>query len=173
METKKFMELVKKGKVGEKIVKKHLLEEGNIIYETNYEELDDKYNKSHPFDYMIYNKFEGMKIIEVKTVSSRKYYPDTGINYVSYQLYKEISKQYNMPYYIYFVDKNNKQIYGNLLSELETPYIDKKYGMYPKIIKSSWNEIDNTIIYFPLAKMKLLKELTIEDLKEAGLEIEE
>lgn len=167
METKKFKELVEKGKIGEKIVKEHLIENGNIIYETNFDELDDKFNKSHPFDYLVFNMKEGFKIIEVKTISSRIYYKDTGISHSVYLKYKELSQEHKLPIYIYFVDKEKKEIYGNLLSELEKE-CEYKNRMYPKIEEIKTFNVKNTVIFFPLSKMKLIKKLddkVIEDIK--------
>ncbi|MBN2757170.1 MAG: hypothetical protein JXR51_08340 [Bacteroidales bacterium] len=169
METKKFMELVNKGKIGEEIVKNKLIEQGSIIYETNFEQLNNKHNKSHPFDFMIFDKQKGIQIVEVKTITSRRYYNDTGITYNVYIKYKELSKHYNMPIYLYFVDKEKKAIYGNLLSELEIPYIERNIT-YPKVETVKTFNYTNKVIFFPLEKMKTIYDLNDEELEQIKIE---
>ena len=132
-----------KGTLGEVVVDKYLLGKNIIPY-------SPQGNIAHPFDRLCAstNK-KNIFIAEVKTKASRNYFPDTGINIKSYKEYKFIQDKYGIDIWMFFVDENKKEIYGNKLSKLDIPteinYNGKKLA-YPLIEQ-------NNIIYFPLEYM--------------------
>lgn len=138
---------VKKGNIGEKIVRNYLEKKGFIVYEP-------KTNGSHPFDKIAIKDKTNMIIIEVKTKSRMNKYNATGFNLRSYKYYKLIRDKYNLPLYCFFVDEYLGKVYGNKLSILEEEYKNNKGVEYPntKIVKD--------IILFSLDKMKTIHTLT-------------
>jgi len=134
---------VQKGKIGEALVLEHLLKRGLIPYRP---EIDGP----HPFDRLCASADrKHILIAEIKTKAHRTYYPDTGFNIKHYNEYKHISQKYNLPIFIYFVDENKQEIYGNTLAELEKPTTVLYKG---KTIK--YPKREDQIIYFPLENMK-------------------
>lgn len=133
----------KKGEIGEQIVDSFLLSRGIIPYKPNA-------GKAHPFDRLCATKDKKkLYIVECKTKARRTYYPDTGIDIRHYNDYSHIRNIYGIDVWLFFVDEYLKQVYGNLLSELEQPatIIHKEKTInYPLT--------NNGIIYFPLRKMK-------------------
>jgi hypothetical protein len=146
-----FLSSVKKGNIGEKIVKEYLEKLGYIIYQPVT-------SGAHSFDNLAIKNKNTLVVVEVKTKPRRKYYNDTGIELRHYNGYLEISKKHNLKVFIFFVDEYLKIIYGNDLSNLTKPVKDKK--QYPLIEKG--------IIYFHLSNVYKISELTnsqVEDIK--------
>lgn len=127
----------KKGKIGEEIVRQYLESKGWIIYEPKTED------KPHAFDKLAIKDKKHIVIAEVKTKAARNYYPDTGIDIRHYEEYKLISEKHKMPVFLFFVDENKGEVYGNKLSELEKEHLVQGNN-YP--LKQ------NGIIYFPVIK---------------------
>lgn len=140
-------EQVKKGNIGELIVRKYLEKKGYIIYEP-------KTKGSHPFDKIAIKDKKDMVIVEVKTKSRMNKFNATGFDTRSYKYYKSIRDKYNIPLYCFFVDEHLGNVYGNKLSVLEENYIDNKGDLYPN------TKIVNNIILFSLEKMKTIHTLT-------------
>jgi Holliday junction resolvase len=139
---------VKKGEIGETIVKQYLEKNGMIVYEP-------KTDGAHAFDILAIKNKEKVCIVEVKTKPKRKFYNDTGIDITSFKTYEKVSKEHNLKLFIFFVDENEKKIYGNSLNELLKEVEDKK--KYPLV--------ENNIIYFHMSNM-----VTISDLNEKQTE---
>ena len=139
---------VKKGNIGEKIVKEYLENKGYVIYKPAT-------SGSHPFDNLCASQDKKkIFIVEVKTKEARKYYPDTGIDIKNYNEYKYIQDKYNLKVFLFFVDATNRKVYGNELGNLIKPkIIDNK--KYPSMEKG--------IIYFPLSSMRPISELTEDE----------
>lgn len=129
------LKTVKKGNLGEKIIKKYLERKGCIVYKP----ITDK---PHYFDYLATKDNKKLYIVEVKTKPRRKYYEDTGINIEHYDIYKNVAKKYNLKLFIFFVDEIEGAIYGNELNALCKEVEDKRYPMKQK-----------GIIYFHLDNM--------------------
>ncbi len=131
-----------KGKMGEELVDKYLMGRNIIPYHPVFE-------GAHPFDRICASTDKKkVLIVEVKTKAMRKYYPDTGFNIRSYNEYKYVSKKYNIPIFIFFVDEKLQEVYGNYLHELDKRYIIEYEGkklVYPKK--------ENNIIYFSMKLM--------------------
>lgn len=140
----------KKGTVGEKIVHNVLEQCGFVVYFPSA-------NKAHPFDVLVASSDKTkLAITEVKAKEARKYYPDTGINLNVFEGYQKIIGRYRVPFWLFFVDRDSKTIYGGELKrissrrvvthkgkEIEYPKIEERYGSKPTI-------------YFPIESMKFV-----------------
>ena len=106
---------VKKGNIGEEIVKKLLESHGFVCYQPVTE-------NAHAFDMLEIKNKETMMIAEVKTKSLMLKYAATGFPYRNFSEYENIYKKYKIPIFVFFVDEGNGEIYGNWLMErLEKP----------------------------------------------------
>jgi len=145
---------VKKGSFGEKIVRNYLEGKGFVIYEPLT-------NGAHAFDKLAIKNKRTILIVEVKSKARMNYYNATGINIKHFNEYKFISKKYNLPVYLFFVDEMLGKIYGNKLSKLLEPVEDDlKYPNTDKV---------KDIILFSLNSMVdiyTLTEAEIDSLKE-------
>jgi len=131
---------VKRGNIGEKLVKDYLESLGCIIYEPVTD-------GSHLFDKLVLHPTRKLFICEVKTKPARLKYPDTGVDIRHYNSYKSVMNNYKLDVLLVFVDDLNRSMYGNWLSEL-----DKPFGDYPLKHKG--------IIYWHINTMRILRELT-------------
>lgn len=141
----------KKGALGEEIVDRILREKGFVIYKPEG-------GQAHAFDRLAIKDKEILLIAEVKSKAKRKYYPDTGFNYKHYLEYKKIMERHNLQVVIFFVDEENKSIYGGKLKTLEqikSFNVNGKEVTYPKI--------ENGIIYFHIETMTHYASLTGSD----------
>jgi hypothetical protein len=147
----------KKGRIGEKIIDDYLKEKGYVIYNPQEED------KAHAFDRLAIKNKKKIIIAEAKSKARRKYYPDTGIDIKHFDEYSYIQKKYKIPVFIFFVDEENAEIYGNFMSKLVKGCLVKhknKSLVYPIL--------NGGIIYFPMKKMIIIKKLTqgeVVDLK--------
>jgi len=147
----------KKGKIGEKIIKKFLESKGYAVYSTNTQ-------IAHAFDFLAVKNKEKALIAECKTYPARRFYNDTGIDARHYNDYKKVFVKYNIPVFLFFIDDIKNEIYGNWLHELEKEYHDGKMK-YPLRQCGRTGEK----IYFSLKTMKhiaLLEKKEIEELKQ-------
>lgn len=130
---------VKKGNIGEEIVKTYLEGKGYILYNPTTP-------GAHVFDNLATKDKTNIFVVEVKTKPRRLYYKDTGINYSHFKTYQEVAEKHNLKVFIFFVDDIEEKIYGNELQNLTKSYYEKgkHYPLY---------EPHSKIIYFPLANM--------------------
>ena len=133
------------GDYGEELVIKHLESKNFVCYKAVT-------NASHPFDFLV-SKNDELFFVEVKTKPRRKYYPDTGFDIRSYKRYLRACETTGRRMFVFFVDVQQKQIYGNFLDELEERCIER--FVYPFE--------DRGIRYYPLSKMKIIRELSDEE----------
>lgn len=146
---------VKKGDIGEEIVDNYLRKRGYIPYAPNFD-------GAHPFDRLCASRDKKtIFVADAKAKAKRKHYPDTGIDIKHYKEYKFLSDKYKIDVYLFFVDEENKAVYGNMLRVLEH---DMNVIHYSKKLKYPIRS--NGIIYFPMASMKTLAELTDEQCAE-------
>jgi len=151
---------VKKGNLGERIVKGYLENKGWIVYGTET-------SGKHPFDKLCVKDKKSIIVAEIKTKARMNNYPATGFNEEHYLEYQYIYKKYKIEIFIFFVDEKMKQIYGNKLSELEQKYTDSKSKeVYPLKIRMYDGKY---VILFPLKKMKKIKNLSNEEVEELKL----
>jgi hypothetical protein len=146
------MPQVKMGNLGEQIVREYFIEKGIVPY------LPAKGTGPHPFDFLCASRDKKrIFIAEVKTKPARLYYPDTGFNLSSWYTYLNISEEYNMDIWVFFVDTNRCSIYGNKLKELKKPRAIEYNGK-----QLNYPLAQNRIIYFPLEAMVKIRALTVE-----------
>lgn len=142
----------KKGAVGESIVDRYLKENGVIPYKPDV-------NCAHPFDRLCASRDKkNLYITEVKSKAARKYYPDTGINERHFETYRNISKKYGIEILIYFVDEEERKVYGGPLSRISKKHLVEHKG---RILE--YPIFQRGIVYFPLELMTDVADLTLDD----------
>lgn len=143
---------VKKGNIGEQLVNAYLIEKGFIPYSPDASGV-------HPFDRLVASKDKRtIFIADSKAKPARTFYPDTGINIKHYEDYKFIQDKYNIDVFLFFVDEDKQEIYGNFLRHLDEPVEIHDSGRilnYPLEHKG--------IRYFPLEKMLHVARITEEE----------
>jgi len=156
----------KKGNLGMRLVDEHLIKKGYIPYSP------DAINKRHPFDRLVAKDDKTMIFIaEGKTKPARIYYPDTGIDIKNYNEYLYISKKYNLRIFLFFVDEDKKEIYGNWLDILdkEIPEATTLKATARRLnfpVPEFYPLREKGIIYFPLKLMRTICKLTEEQAEE-------
>lgn len=143
---------VKKGNIGERLVNEFLINKGFIPYSPDV-------GGAHPFDRLVASKDKRtIFIADSKAKPARVYYPDTGINIKHYQEYKYIQDKYGIDVYIFFVDEEKQEIYGNFLRRLDEPAQIAHNGSiieYPLESKG--------IRYFPLSHMQHIADIPFNE----------
>lgn len=147
--------MVKKGEYGELLIQELLEEKGYIVYRTTS-------NGSHGFDMTIYKNGRYVFAAEVKTKRMCFKYPETGFEEYLFQRYDRLSKELNLPVFIFFVDAGKKAIYGNWLTELNKPTHYKEWD-YPKVVGHKGGEHQTR--YFPECNMRHVRDLQADELK--------
>lgn len=133
------MVCVRKGLVGEALVKEFMLKRGYQVYTPDFD-------GPHICDYFCHHPTERLHFADAKTYSKRDNYPDTGLNLESYEDYcNEEDRPHGHPIYLYWVDQRSAAIYGNWLSILRRPHCRR----YPLIenSKNGWKT------YFHMSRM--------------------
>jgi len=127
---------VKKGDLGEDMVKEFLHKKGFVLYKPIT-------NGSHKVDYFCHSGNEKKVICaEAKTKRRMAVRPATGFNINCHEHYAELLKKYNIKTFVFFIDDFERCIYGQWLHLLGN---GQKYG---------------NVIVWPLDKMKLIRDLT-------------
>ena len=111
---------VKKGDIGENIVRKYLENKGYIIYQP-------KTKGAHYFDMLCTKNKQEVIALDVKTKARLNAYEATGINLTHYEDYKRLMNTTKIPFYIYFVDEMEGKVYRQLLNKLPEPFKLNKY----------------------------------------------
>jgi len=137
---------VKKGNIGENIIRGYLESKGWVVYEP----ITDK---AHGFDKLCMKGKQQLIIAEVKTKARLNILNATGFDNKHFKEYKYIRNKHGIEVFIFFVDEHLKKIYGNKLSVLEKPY-KAKDGDYPKLIAN------DKIIIFSLEVMHHVSNLS-------------
>lgn len=112
----------------------------------------------HPIDIFCSKKKGKVRALEVKTLSRRTKYADTGISLKHLEDYEHIMAQ-GQDVWLFFVDhiyrRKGGAAYGGLLADLRAPGYDKEN-------KAHYPKIERGIIYFPLSRMQSYFSLTPE-----------
>lgn len=147
---------VRKGNVGEGLVDDFLRGKQVIPYRPDYD-------GAHPFDRLCATvDKKTIFVADIKTKAQRERYADTGIDLAHYGDYKHIELKYGLRVFIFFVDEKVRQIYGNWLSLLEAPVeLESRAGR-----AVSYPLKQGSIIYFPLANMQPISDVTLEKARE-------
>lgn len=148
---------VKKGNVGERIVKYILEQNGWIVYRCA------THNTPHVVDFVSYKNKKTVRFFEVK---SKKYMrnPDrTGFNTADFETYKHFLKEHKQDIFLIFVDEAKSEIYGNYLSKLIEEKIEGNI-IFPHQFISKRD--GKSITTFPLSSMVPIAKLTDDQIKE-------
>jgi hypothetical protein len=147
-----FETALKKGYLGEEIIKRYLENKGWVIYQPTTK-------GAHAFDMLSIKDKRTAIAIDVKAKSKLTFIDATGIDQRHFETYLKFSLKHNMPFWIIFVDEFLMEIYGNCLSELEKPYV-KDGKKYP-------NHISNgKIRIWHLDTMKRISTITKDEAKQ-------
>lgn len=141
-----FKKSLRKGDVGERIVRASLEGKGWVVYQPVTE-------GAHHFDMLSIKDKKTAIALDVKTKARMNHYPATGINQRHFEEYQRFSKKHLMSFWIVFVDEMLAQVYGNTLKELEKPR-EVQGNQYPMI--KNWNP---PIRLWPLEAMKNIAQL--------------
>ena len=163
---------VKKGNIGEEYCDDYLISHGVTPYLPS-----EKWGKAHPFDRLCALGKKELFIAEYKTKEARIYYPDTGFNQTNFNDYLRVKSKYDVPIWLFFVDKNAMQMYGQSLDYLEKYQLFDPLKTQARITKNGinyqvWNPeklyqknikyplLQNGIRYYPLEAMIKYADLT-------------
>lgn len=139
---------VKKGNIGEDIVREFLEKRGCVCYKAKTE-------GPHVFDFLASKGKSEIFIAEIKTKARlNRQPPQTGFNTKHLSEYRAISKKHNLDVFVFFVDEHpaEKRVYGAKLVELERERIISGVK-FPNTI------CNGSITVFPLAAMIPIKRL--------------
>lgn len=148
---------VKKGTIGERIVRYVLEKNGWVVYQCVSRD------KAHVIDCIAYKEKKTQRFLEVKTKSFMRNPDRTGFNTCDLEVYTHYLKEKNQDIFILFVDQAKKKIYGNFLSKLIEP--KEEDGMlFPNEFISKYD--GKSITVFPLSSMIDIAELSEDQIKE-------
>jgi|TARA_R110000737_G_scaffold17151_1_gene34637 hypothetical protein len=105
---------VKKGDIGQEIVREILEEGGLIVYEP-------KTNGAHWFDFVATRNKKEIFFIDVKTKARFNNWEAQGIDVKHYEDYMRLINQFNLPFFLFFVDDKNGDVHVANLKELKKP----------------------------------------------------
>ncbi len=106
---------VKKGDIGEDIIKNYLEQKGWVIYAPTT-------NKAHYFDMIATRNKKEIIGYDVKTKARLNKIEATGIDKQDYLDYKRFTRDYYFPFYLFFVDEKEGKVYYQLLNKLPEPF---------------------------------------------------
>lgn len=111
---------VKKGTIGENIIRKYLEKNGYKVYQP-------KTKGAHYFDMLATKNKQEVIALDVKTKARLNNYRATGIDAKHYKDYTRLINTTQLPFYIYFVDEMEGKVYKQLLNNLPEPFKLNKY----------------------------------------------
>lgn len=142
MKQKSFETALKKGAIGEQIIRKWLENKGWIVY------LPFTKNKAHYFDILATLHKKRVIAIDVKTKARLNKWNAQGINKKHYNEYISFCETHNVPFFLCFVDDKNGNVHIANIKKLQNP-------IYP----------NNYIIAWDLKQMKYLMNIGEENIK--------
>ena len=110
-----FNTALKKGELGERIIRERLEEKGWIVY------FPFTKDKPHYFDMLATKEKEKVIAIDVKTKARLNITPAQGIDKKQYDQYIRFAKSMNVPFWIVFVDEMTGDVHTAELMKLENP----------------------------------------------------
>ena len=110
-----FEKALKKGELGEEIIRKRLEERGWIVY------FPFTKNKPHYFDMLATMNKEKVIAIDVKTKARLNKIPAQGIDKKNYDQYIRFAKATNVPFWIVFIDEMTGDVHTAELMKLKNP----------------------------------------------------
>lgn len=133
---------LKKGEVGEQIVRQHLEGKDWVVYQPQTP-------GAHCFDILAIKDKKQAIALDVKAKSRMNKFPATGINQKHFEEYQHFSEKHLMPFWVIFVDEMQKTVYGNSIEELEKKR-EVEGVTYPFIMKTAYAAVR----LWPLEAMK-------------------
>ena len=112
---KNFQTALKKGEIGEDIVREYLESKGWIVYSPITKD------KAHYFDQLATKDKKKVIAIDVKTKARLNKWAAQGINIKHYQEYMRFVNDTNIPFYLVFVDDKNGDVHCQELKKLSNP----------------------------------------------------
>ena len=140
---KNFDIALKKGELGEKIIRDFLQNKGWIVY------FPFTKDKAHFFDMLCTFNKDKVIAIDVKTKARLNKWNAQGIDKLHYQQYLSFVKKSNVNFYLIFIDDKTGDVYACDISKLKNPIFPN-----PKII--AWE----------LKQMKFLFKITENQINE-------
>lgn len=128
---------LKKGRVGETIIREKLEAAGWIVYQPFTKD------KAHYFDILATHNKEKVIAIDVKTKARLNKWAAQGIDIRQYNEYKKFTETCNVPFYLVFVDEQTGHVHMVNFRKLKNPISVNAY-----------------IIAWGLNQMKLIFELS-------------
>ena len=142
-----FETAVSCGAIGEIEVRRMLESQGHIVYQPQTQ-------GSHQMDMLAIKDKQTTIAADVKTKTRRTHYDDTGVNQNHFDLYQQFSRNHNVDFYIFFVDRVLGKIYGNKLALLERPCWHEGIK-YPRVEPVKYGRDAGTLIrYWPMCSMQ-------------------
>jgi hypothetical protein len=138
-----FETALKKGELGENIIREFLQEKGWVVY------FPFTKDKAHFFDMLCTFNKDKVIAIDVKTKARLNKWNAQGINKNHYEQYLSFVKKSNVNFYLIFIDDKNGNVHGADIQSLKNP-------IYP----------NEKIIAWSLEQMKLLFKITQEQINE-------
>lgn len=130
MTQRNFNQALRKGAVGERIMKGLIERNGWVTYQPTTQ------GKAHHFDMMATFQKERAIALDVKAKARLNKWEATGVNLRHFTEYKQFSERHNMDFWLIFVDEELGEVYGNSLAALERPFIASDGYTYPR--NMSW-----------------------------------
>ena len=145
-----FETSLRKGAIGEEIVRPYLEAKGYVVCRPVSE-------GAHAFDGLAIYQKKHCIAYDVKAKARMNKWPATGVNESHFTTYWTFSQNHNMPFWLFFVDEILGQIYGNELAILEQQ--KRINGIdYPFLINTRTAKIR----IWPLESMIKITDLTDE-----------
>lgn len=144
METKRrsFEIALKKGELGESIIREYLEARGWVVY------FPFTKDRAHYFDMLATKNKEKVIAIDVKTKARLNYYAAQGINKRTYHEYMNFVSSTKIPFFVIFIDDKNGDVHLCELSKMKDHI-----------------EVNEYIIAWKLSEMKLLFKIADEQIK--------
>jgi hypothetical protein len=138
-----FETALKKGELGEQIIRKHLEDRGWIVY------IPFTKDKAHYFDMMATLNKEKAIAVDVKTKARLNKWDAQGIDIKQYNQYIKFTKTCNIPFYLVFVDDKTGDVHLADISKLKNPI-----------------SVNKNIVAWKLKEMKFLFKISNHEVQE-------
>jgi len=158
MTRRSFETAMKKGAVGESIVRGKLEGAGWIVYQPATD-------GAHAFDMLGVKDKQKAIALDVKAKSLMNKYPATGVDQQHFEQYQQFSERHAMPFWLFFVDEHLGEIYGNSLEVLEKPVVVDGH-LYPKVLTVANSKQIRIWPYVVMKKIAMLSNGDIQALME-------
>lgn len=107
-------------------------------------------------------------LVDAKAKPARSYYPDTGINVASFDIYRDMAQRHRALVLLCFIDEACQIAYGNFLHILAKPHKVWWRGEHKSYPLEDWGN-RGRIVFFPIEYMRRLADLAEEEVVELRL----